>query len=83
MNNSIKLAFVFGITAMTTSFANTVIPTTLLTTQKLPQLQQGRLHAIISDRVVNSVVGITVFANEVVIAVMPNTKASLIELFML
>ncbi len=53
MNNSIKLAFVFGITAMTTSFANTVMPTTLLTTQKLPQLQQGRLHAIISDRVVS------------------------------
>ncbi|WP_063656708.1 carboxy terminal-processing peptidase [Candidatus Arsenophonus triatominarum] len=53
MNNYIKLAFVFGITAMATSFADTVAPPTLITTQKLPQLQQERQHAIISERVVS------------------------------
>ncbi|MFS1537934.1 MAG: carboxy terminal-processing peptidase [Candidatus Phlomobacter fragariae] len=53
MNNYIKLAFVFGITAMATSFADTVAPPALLTTQKLPQLQQERQDAIISERVVS------------------------------
>lgn len=53
MNNYIKLAFVFGITAMAPSFADTVAPPTLITTQKLPQLQQERQHAIISERVVS------------------------------
>ncbi|MGP1924557.1 MAG: carboxy terminal-processing peptidase [Arsenophonus sp. NEOnobi-MAG3] len=51
MNNYIQLAFVFGISAMATSFANTVVPPTLLTTQKLPQLQQESMHAIISKRI--------------------------------
>ncbi|HGJ5879825.1 MAG TPA: carboxy terminal-processing peptidase [Arsenophonus nasoniae] len=53
MNNYIKLAFVFGITTMATSYADTVAPPTLLTAQKLPQLQQERQHAIISERVVS------------------------------
>jgi carboxyl-terminal processing protease len=53
MNNYIKLAFVFGITTLATSFADTVAPPTLLTAQKLPQLHQERQHAIISERVVS------------------------------
>lgn len=53
MNNYIKLAFVFGITTMATSFADTVAPPTQLTAQKLPQLHQERQHAIISERVVS------------------------------
>lgn len=53
MNNYIKLAFVFSITAMTASFADTVAPPKPLTTQKLPQLQQECQHAIISERVVS------------------------------
>ncbi|WP_439647291.1 carboxy terminal-processing peptidase [Arsenophonus endosymbiont of Aphis craccivora] len=38
---------------MATSFADTVAPPTLITTQKLPQLQQESQHAIISERVVS------------------------------
>lgn len=52
MNNYIKLACVFAITAvMTTSYANVIVPETLLTIQKVPKLQQERQHAIISERV--------------------------------
>ncbi|MFV9998009.1 MAG: carboxy terminal-processing peptidase [Arsenophonus endosymbiont of Dermacentor nuttalli] len=53
MNNYIKLVFVFGITVMNASFADTIAPPKPLTTQKLPQLQQERQHAIISERVVS------------------------------
>ncbi|MFP3029583.1 MAG: carboxy terminal-processing peptidase [Arsenophonus sp.] len=52
MNNYIQLAFVFSITAMATSFANSIAPPpTLLTTQKLPELQQEAMHSIISKRI--------------------------------
>ncbi|MFP3019440.1 MAG: carboxy terminal-processing peptidase [Arsenophonus sp.] len=53
MNNSIKLIFVFCITVIGTSSSNTEVPLILLKTQKLPQLQQEKQHAIISKRVIS------------------------------